>query len=443
MTRSRAGAATAAAWGAAVALIAVSVAWGRVYQRETPQIFLGAAPLVGRDFSDGWDWRFGWALVAAAGVGTVLVGSIVSGWWWQARLRWVVAASSAGSGVFGLLLALTDGANGVVYGAVHRTEYLANLASAPPAGEFVRTFVERIDDYSVHVRGHPPGFVMVLKVLDGVGLGGGWPAASLSVAATVVVPAAVLVTVWAAVDASWVRRVAPLLIVPPYLLWMVTSADAVYTAVGACGMAAVALGLRDSRWPAAAGGAVGGTLLASLLFLTYGGATFALVPMPMVIVAWRVGAGRTARTVVAAGLAGTAVTVEFAVAGFWWFEGAAETREQYWTGSAQFRTWTYFGLANLAIALIALGPATFAGLLALRDRRVWLLVGGGLLAMLAAHVSQYTRGEVERIWLLFFPWIAVAGGAAITASTRLRSAALVGAQAAGAIALQAALVSKW
>ena len=29
--------------------------------------------------------------------------------------------------------------------------------SLPPAGEFVRTFVERIDDYSVHVRGHPPG----------------------------------------------------------------------------------------------------------------------------------------------------------------------------------------------------------------------------------------------------------------------------------------------
>jgi len=441
MTR-RSLAASAAAWGGAVALIVVSVAWGRAYQRETPQIFLGAAPLVGRDFRDGWDWRFGWALVAAAGVGTVLVASIVSGWWWRARLRWVVAASSTGSGAFGLFLALTDGAGGVLDGAVHRTEYLANLAAAPPADEFLRTFVERIDDYSVHVRGHPPGFVMVLKVLDGVGFGGGWPAASLSVAATVVVPAAVLVSVWAVVDASWVRRVAPLLIVPPYLLWMVTSADAVYTAVGACGVAAIAVALRGG-WPALVGGAVGGTFLASLMFLTYGGATFALVPIPMVIVAWRAGASRTARTVVAVGLAATAVTVAFAVVGFWWIEGAAETREQYWAGSAQFRTWTYFGLANIAVALIALGPATFAGLLALRDRRVWLLVGGGLLAMIAAHVSQYTRGEVERIWLLFYPWIAVAGGAAITASTRLRSAALVGAQAAGAIALQAALVSKW
>ena len=77
----------------------------------------------------------------------------------------------------------------------------------------------------------------------------------------------------------------------------------------------------------------------------------------------------------------------------------------------------------------------------LRDRRVWLLVAGALLALTAAHLSQYSKAEVERIWLLFFPWIAVAGGVLVAATAR--SAIWVGAQAATAIALQAALVSKW
>lgn len=443
MARAWSRAAVAAAWCGGLSLIAASVVWGRAYQRSSPEVFLGAAPLVGRDFVDGWDWRFGWGLVGAAVIALTVVATVERGWWWRARLRWVVAASSAGSGAFAASLALTDGADGILYGAVHRTEYLANLATAPPASEFVRTFVEQIDGYSVHVRGHPPGFVLVLKVLGDIGLGGQWPAAILSVVATIAVPAGVLVAVWATADAAWVRRVAPLLIVPPYLLWMVTSADAVYAAVGAWGVAACALGLRATGWRAAAAGGGGGLLLGSLLFLTYGGATFALVPMTAALVAWRAGAPGTGRVVVSAALAGAAVMIAFAGAGFWWFAGATETRLQYWAGTAQFRTWTYFGLANLAVALIALGPATFAGLLRLRDRRVWILVGGGALAMLASHLSQYTRAEVERIWLLFYPWIAVAGGAVMAQSANRRSSAWVGAQATGAVVLQAALVSKW
>lgn len=442
MRRAAARAAVGTAWCAALGLIAVSVVWGRAYQRDRTEIFLGAAPLVARDVDDGWDWRFGWGLVGAGAVATIVVGSVVRGWWWRAGDRSVVAASSLASGGFALLLASTDGADGVRHGAVHRTEYLANLAVTPPAGEFVRTFVERIDDYSVHVRGHPPGFVLVLKGLDAVGLGGGWPTALASVVATIALTAGVLVTVWLAVDAGWMRRVAPLLIVPPYMLWMVTSADAVYAAAGAWGVAACAVGLRRSGWTALAAGAVGGLLLASLLFMTYGGATFLLVPLTMAIAAWRNGAPGTARVIVAVIGAAATVTAAFAAAGFWWFAGAAETRDQYWAGTAQFRTWTYFGLANIAVALLALGPATFAGLTRLRDGRVWVLVGGGLLALIASHLSQYSRGEVERIWLPFYPWIAVAG-AMLIGSSRLRSAVWVGLQAVGAIVLQAALVSKW
>jgi hypothetical protein len=433
----------AAAWTGAVVVVAVSVVWGRSLQREAPEVFLGAAPLVGRDFADGWDWRASWSLVVAAGIAIALIAAVRTRWWWHARLRWIGAATSAASAGFAVALAAVDGRDGILYGAVHPTEYAANLPLMPPAGEFLRTFVERIDDYSVHVRGHPPGFPLLLQALDGVGLGGGWAVASLSIVATAALPAAVLVAVRTVADDEWARRAAPVLVVAPYALWMVTSADAVFAAVGAGGVAATALAMRADGRSAVAWGALAGGLLGLLLFLTYGGATYLLVPLTLVVAGLRRDGRRVAPPVGAAVTAGGLVTVVFAFAGFWWFAGAAETRLQYWAGTAQFRTWTYFALANLAVALIALGPLTYAGLLHLRDRRVWLLTGGALAALLVSHVSQYSKAEVERIWLLFFPFIAVAGAALVRRDRPGRTATWLGAQAACAIALQAALVSKW
>lgn len=441
MTNRTARAVPVALWIAAVAIVSVSVIWGRWYERDTPAINLGAAPLVGRDPLDGWDWRFGWGLGGAAAVEAGVVVGVARGWWWRVRLRVVVAASSVGAAAFAFTLALTDGADGVLRGAAHETEYLANLPLAPPATEFVRTFVERIDDYSVHVRGHPPGFVLVLKFFDAVGLGGAWWTATLSIVATAAVPAAVLVAVWAVAGTDWVRRVAPALVVAPYALWMVTSADAIYSAVGACAVAAAALGLRSRRGRRFVAAAISGVLLGLLLFFTYGGAVFLAVPAVLLVAQPRVRRRLALVNGAISAVAIIAVVVAFAVAGFWWFAGAAETRLEYWEGTAGLRTFEYFAIANLATALIALGPLTLAGLTILRDRRVWVLVGGGLLALAVAHLSQYSRAEVERIWLLFYPWIAIAGGAVVAAT--IRSASLVALQAATAIALQAALVSKW
>jgi methylthioxylose transferase len=432
-----------AAWVGALAVIAVSVVWGRALQRESPEIFLGAAPLVGRDFSDGWDWRVNWSVAVAAMIALATVALVVSSWWWRAPLHRVGAVTAVSAAGFAVALAAVDGRDGILYGAEHPTEYLANLPIMPPPGDFVRTFVERIDDYSVHVRGHPPGFALLLQALDGLGLATGWVVASLSIAATAALPAAVLVTVRTVADDEWARRVAPTLVVAPYAIWMVTSADAVYTAVGAWGVAATALALRSTGRGAVGWGVLAGTLLGGLLFFTYGGATFVLVPLTLVVASARRQGLAVAPSVGAAVSAGAVVTVAFAVAGFWWFAGAAETRLQYWAGTAQFRPWSYFAIANLAVALVALGPLTFAGAAQLRDRRIWLLVGGSLAALVVSHVSQYSKAEVERIWLLFYPWIAVAGAALVTVSNRRRTVVWLGAQAGCAIVLQAALVSKW
>ena len=213
------------------------------------------------------------------------------------------------------------------------------------------------------------------------------------------------------------------------------------------------LGLRSHGLRAIAWGGASGLLLGSLLFFTYGGATFVLVPLTPAIVALRRRSPGAVRTVVAAVVVAGAVTAAWAAAGFWWFAGAAETKLQYWAGTAQFRPFAYFALANLAASLIAVGPATFGGLQRLWHQRrrppaIAVLVLGGFVALMASHLSQYSRAEVERIWLLFFPWIAIAGALLVERPDAGRSArrlavAAVSSQVVLAVVLQAALESKW
>ncbi len=59
------------------------------------------------------------------------------------------------------------------------------------------------------------------------------------------------------------------------------------------------------------------------------------------------------------------------------------------------------------------------------------------MAIVASNVSQYSKGEVERIWLIFFPWLVPA------AAVLTRRRGWLVCQAAGALVLQAWLVSKW
>lgn len=429
--------------GVAVGVLWWSVVHGRAEQRAHSGLKLGAAPLVGRDDADGWVWRVNAALVAAGVVAALTALGCWRGWWERARQRWVVIATAAGAASFSVLLALNDGLDGLRYGAEHETEYLANLRDAPPAGTFVRTFVDRINDYTVHVRGHPPGYVLLLKLLDAVGLGGVWPVVALTVVAIGVMAAAVLVAVRAIAGEVWMRRVAPLLIVAPYSVWLMTSGDAVFACLGALGVAALAEGVVRPRRQALALGLAAGLLLGVLLFMTYLGAVFLVVPAVVLVAALRRREPGAAWVVLGGIAAALVVVAAFWLAGFWWFDGVAATNREYHEGSAQFRAWSYFALGNIGAALFALGPATVLGLGALRSKQMWLLVGGAASALAVSHLSKYTKGEVERIWLLFYPWIATAAAGLLAGRRRWVAVAVVAVQAAAAIVLQAALESKW
>lgn len=417
----------------AVAVVVVSVTWGWKVQRD-PNVKLGAAPLVGR-----WHARWGISLVFAAGV----AGAVITwGPYLAARLRFglVRVVSALVGTLFTFVLAASDGLSHVLDPVVHRTEYWANLATLPDASTMLHQYgtQEFLLRYSVHAKGHPPGFLLLLKALAALGMGRPWVTGSLSFLGVAVVIVAVLSTVGIVASETRARQLAPFLVVAPYAVWMGTSADAFYTAVGAVSLLLLVLAVRQTSQPSRAVLALaGGVTLGMLLLLTYGAVMFGLVALTVVVgYRWHDRQGLTGVLAIAAtGL--VVVVAGFGLAGFWWFDGAAVTRSFYWGGTAQFRPAGYFAIANLGATLIAIGPAAVFGISRLTDRRAWLIVAAGALGLLAADASQYSKAEVERIWLLFYPWLMT--GAVALAHPRCWMTA----QSALAIGLQLMLVSKW
>ena len=109
--------------------------------------------------------------------------------------------------------------------------------------EFAAAVANDAPRYSVHVRGHPPGYLLTLKAMDAVGLSGAWPVVGLSLLATMALPVFVVLAVRSWAGEQQARRAAPFLVLTPSALWMMTSADAVFAALCAAGVACVAAGV--------------------------------------------------------------------------------------------------------------------------------------------------------------------------------------------------------
>jgi methylthioxylose transferase len=437
-------------------LIVWAFVWGRRFERREPRIKLGAAPFVGA-----WDVRLSPAIVpavllAAAAVWFLLkVLRVLSDWWS------VIISAFVGAG-FALVLAATDGFSVVLAPVVDPTEYWANLEFLPKAGDLVllHSNYDFLVDRTVHMKGHPPGFVLILKGLAAIGLRAPWIVGALSFLGVIFLVSGVAVTVRSVADSATMRLILPFLVFAPFAVWLGTSADAFFAGVAAWGVALSTLAVRSVHLRSRLFlGLAAGLLLSGALFLTYGAATIMILAAVMVLTGIRKRLVATIQVVAAACLSAAAVTAAFDHFGFWWFDGLRLTNKFYWIGSAYFRTWTYFLLANVAVLLIAIGPAVVAGIASLRDRRLWANVGGALLCITVAEVSQYSKGEVERIWLLFMPWLVPAVAALahgrpnavpINEESTLASPVmssidpwwLVG-QVAVAFALQVTLRSKW
>lgn len=382
---------------------------------------LDASPLTGR-----WDWhgdcRF--ALPVAVALIVVRWGPTVA-----AGVRWSLGlgAAAASASIWAASLALTDGWSRLTAPLTTRYEYEPFAASIDDPIVFLRSFATRATEYPTHVKSHPPGATLVPWVLDSAGLGGaGWFAA-LVIAAWGVAVAAVLVAVRTASGEAAARRAAPAAVLLPAALWAATSADALFAAVFAVG---IALAVRPDRRAAVAGGVV----LGAGLLLSYGGVLLIGVPVGFHVLHRR---WVHAAAIVAVVL--VALIVVWVGSGFWWLDGLNATRELYWSGVAPRRPGLYLTLiGNPAALLLALGPATVAGVgvaVVRRSVRTVAVPALGLVAVVVADLSQLSRGEVERVWLAFAVLIS---GAAVGDRRPWLAA-----QAGAAIVVQAAVVSPW
>ena len=416
---------------------------------------INASPQRFRSFADtapifGW-WNAhvgpGTIPAIAIGVAAVLWGpTLARRLPWRA-LPWVAWATSC---AWAFSLAMIDGWQRGFAGRLEaRHEYLRQVPSVTDVGEAVRTFSDRIldfqpDSWITHVSGHPPGALLTFVWLDRIGLSGGAWAGLLCLLAGSSIAAAIVVTVRALADEDAARTAAPFLAVAPSAIWIAVSADGYFAGVAAWGITLLALAVtRTVRLPLlAATGA--GLLLGWGIFLNYGLGLIALPAVAVLISAatWRVALSALAPAVLAA----LAVVGIFALAGFWWFDGYLLVQERYWQGIANDRPFQYWGWANLASTVCAIGLGSVAGLarafdLAAIKRRsgLHLVVLGALLAILFADLSRLSKAETERIWLPFTVWLVAATALLPRPSLRV----WLGLNVAGALALNHFILTNW
>ncbi len=368
-----------------------------------------------------------------------------------ARLPWtaLLAGSTALSAAWSVTLALArygpttpDGSPSLGAPLESGPEYLHDIPRVHGLVSLLAEYTTHVpadsaEPWTTHVSGHPPGPLALFAGLEAIGLGGsGWAAAVCIAAGAATVPA-VLVAVRTLHGPTAARSLAPYLVLAPWALWVATSADTLWTATSAWGIALLALAVDRERGGRASAQLVGAGLLLGLsAFGSYGIAPLALVALA--VLRWR---GRlrgvgwvAAGAVVPVGLAG--------LAGFWWWDGLVVAAQRVADGPASIdRPYAYFVVANLAIAALALGPAVVAGL-STRPRtagRDLPLAAAATAAVVLTDLTGLAKGEVERIWLPYYPWVTVA----VLLLVRRQDRRWLAAQAALAIVIQVFIRTEW
>ncbi len=398
----------AVAAGALLVLLAAREGWRLIHAGQ--DIILGFPPLLAI-----WLPHVGpgtpFAVVVAALV--VLRGPALA-----ERLGWrpVLLLSWAAASAWTVSLALVDGwQRGVVERLTSSQEYLYDVPRVTDVGAMLRTFTDHIltdqpGFWVTHVGAHPPGVFLLYVWLDRIGLGGGGPSGVVTMLVGASAGAAVAVALRALGSEATARAVLPFSVLFPGAVWVGVSADGMFAAVLAWGVALLAVGSTAHGRRADLTALAGGVLLGYTLYLSYGLAVAALLPIAVVAVTrrWR-----------AAGLAvvgALAVAVAFTAAGFWWVTGYEDVKVIYALSAAKDRPYSYFVWADLAALVLATGPAVLAGLrrLVVSPRSLplgaALLVVAAAVAVAAADLSGYSKAEVERIWLPFGVWLIVACG---------------------------------
>lgn len=401
------------------------------FVEEYPGTYVNPFGFVGR-LRPEWEPARWWTV--ATGVALVIAVPAVLRW---STRRWVpplVAAATAE--LWTVMLSAPGGKASFTKALLHRSEYRTIVPGIESPARFVETFVARVEDYPIHVKGHPPAMPLLLWAMDRVGLGSVRAEVLLILACVALNAAMLTVLVGVLADRRAAVAVAPFVGIAPAAVFMTSNADVIFTTlvVGTTLAAALAWRAGSPLWRLAAA-AVAGVGAGVCVFFTYG------APLMLIAAAALVIRTRSATAIAAAGVGAASVVATFAAMGFWWFDGLEATRGFYAEGVASLRPFRFFVVANIAVALMCIGPAAVAGLATLRDRRLWWVVVPGAVGLLAADLSGLSKAEVERIWLPFFALLApaVAGLCRTPRATRVAMTA----QLALGVILQSVLTTPW
>ncbi|CAN5307984.1 glycosyltransferase family 39 protein [soil metagenome] len=338
----------------------------------------------------------------------------------RAPWRWLLLGSFTVALAWLLSLATVDGLDGIGHILDTQYEYLRTARGVTDFGATLQEYVSRIpldsvDNWPVHIAGHPPGALLFFVVLVRLGLGSGLAAGFVVIVIAATTPVAVILTVRRLGAETLARSAAPFLVMGPAAIWMAVSADAVFGAVAAWGLCCLAFAATSStRRALAAWGCSAGLLLGYCVMLSYGLPLLGILALGVLLVA------RQWRPLPWVAGAAALVVLAFALAGFRWWEAYPVLVERYWDGIASRRQYSYWVWGDLAALAFSAGPLLGASLVAaVRDakplrtvlqRPVVVLTLAALATILVADLSGMSKAEVERIWLPFVPWLLLGAG---------------------------------
>ncbi len=328
---------------------------------------------------------------------------------WRPLLLTVFAAGLA----WMLALALLDGTAGVGRILNDDYEYLQTARATTDFGRTLDIYVGKIsydaepNNWPVHIAGHPPGALLFFVALVRIGLGSGLAAGLVVTAVAATTAVGVLVTMRVLGVEALARRAAPFLVFGPAAIWQCVSADAMFAAVAAWGLAALAVAAvrRSVGWSV-----VAGLLLGYCVMLSYGLVLLGILAIAVLFLA------RCWLPLPIAAMTALCVVLAFALGGFAWWEAYPELRERYFEGVGGRRPIGYWVWGGLAALCFSAGPllGSAVAMLVSNGRRYLadhatrvtaMLSGAGVLTILVASASLMSKAEVERIWLPFVPWM--------------------------------------
>ncbi len=367
---------------------------------QLPWALLAAAGAVAAAWAAGRLTRPGLALPAPAWLAALTLLALAPG----------LALGAARNGPLGWreIFLLTDGGSFEA-----KNEYLPGLAALRYGPRFfLDRFAELVPSLPVNVAGHPPGLLLALHALGITGAGG---LAALCIGAAAATPALTWLLARALGLPVAHARMAGVLaaLSPMLLLFGITSADAVFMALGTAAAALLVA-------PRLALRAAGCAALAVVTLFSW--ALLAIGAWAALAVLVREGPRRALALAVGCGLAVVTLDGALAATTGWDPVGTLRATEAYYRNSVASRRPYAFWLVGSPVAFaVALGLPIAAGVLLAAQRRAPAAVA--LVAVVAvASLAGFTKAETERIWLPFVPLACVAA-AGVLGPARLRLAA--------------------